>query len=43
MSDYVVTRYDVIEDVAEDLEWKIQHSRKKNDWDVLWTDHMIQP
>lgn len=38
-----MTHYDVITDVAEDLEWKIQYSSKKGDWDVLWIDSMIEP
>jgi len=38
-----VTHYDVITDVAEELEWKIQYSSKKGDWDVMWVDHMIEP
>jgi tubulin polyglutamylase TTLL6/13 len=34
----------VIEEVAEELGWKIQRSMKAgNIWDVLWTDHHIQP
>jgi tubulin polyglutamylase TTLL6/13 len=37
-----VTHYDVIADVAEALEWTIQYSGKKGDWDVLWTDDMIE-
>lgn len=34
----------MIEDVAEELEWKITRKLKsKHPWDVLWTDHHIQP
>jgi len=40
----IVTHYDVIEDVAEELEWKVQRKMKAGKaWDVLWTDHHIQP
>ena len=28
--------------VAQELQWKIQHS-KKHDWDVMWIDTMIDP
>lgn len=39
-----VTHYDVIEEVAEELEWKIIRKLKsKTPWDILWTDHHIQP
>ena len=38
-----MTRYDVISDVAYELDWRIQNSTKKGDWDVLWTDQMIEP
>lgn len=37
-----MTHYDVITDVAEELEWTIQYGIKKGDWDVLWVDHMIE-
>ena len=40
----IVTHYDVIEDVAEELDWKVQKKMKAGKtWDVLWTDHHIQP
>lgn len=41
----IVTHYDVIEDVAEELDWKVTRKLKgkKSGWDVLWTDHHIQP
>lgn len=38
---YWVTKYDVISDVADDLDWRVQYSKKKGDWDVLWTDNII--
>lgn len=40
---YTATKYDVVCDVAESLDWRVQHSRKKGDWDLLWTDAMIEP
>lgn len=43
-----MTKYKVVRDVARSLEWIIQsnpaHRRSKSDcWDVLWTDHMVEP
>jgi tubulin polyglutamylase TTLL6/13 len=37
-----VTHYDVIQDVAEELGWKLQNANNKGNWDVLWTDHHIE-
>ena len=25
------------------MDWTLQYSTKKGDWDVLWTDHMVEP
>lgn len=41
MRRYIVTKYEVIADVAEELDWTLQYSAKKGDWDILWTDSMI--
>jgi tubulin polyglutamylase TTLL6/13 len=38
-----VTHYDVIEEVADELGWRVVRSMKGAPWDVLWTDHHIQP
>lgn len=41
---YLVTHYDVIEEVADELGWKVINSMKSSTpWDILWTDHHIQP
>ena len=40
----LVTHYDVIEEVADELGWKVINSMKSSTpWDILWTDHHIQP
>ena len=38
---YTVTKYDVISDVADALEWRVKYSRKKGDWDILWIDTIV--
>ncbi len=38
-----MTQYPVVSEVAEDLNWKIQHSNDAGDWDVYWTDFAIDP
>ena len=38
-----MTKYEVIADVAEELDWTLQYSTKKGDWDILWTDSMVEP
>lgn len=40
---YSVTKYDVISDVAEELGWRVHYSNKRGDWDVMWTDYMVEP
>lgn len=36
-----MTHYEVIEDVAYELGWYVQTNPDKGDWDVMWTDQMI--
>lgn len=33
----------MIEDVAEELGWRIQYKLSAGNWDLLWTDQQIQP
>ena len=37
------TQYPIIEEVAEELGWIIQHNQGFGDWDVWWTDREITP
>ena len=40
----LVSKYEVLEEVADDLGWKVQkRMHKKKGWDVLWTDQHILP
>ena len=36
-----MTRYEVVEEVASELGWIAQTSDNRGDWDVFWTDHII--
>ena len=38
-----MTQYSVVSDVAEELNWKVQHNNDAGDWDVFWTDFAIDP
>ena len=37
------TQYAVVEEVAEELGWEIQAHQGIGNWDVWWTDHVVQP
>lgn len=38
-----MTHYDIIEDIAYELGWKVQYKSNAGNWDVLWNDHQIEP
>ena len=36
------THYDIIETVVDELGWTTTESRKKQNWDIMWTDNHIE-